>query len=102
VPHLWLGDGAALYDHLGRGFALIDTGQEPADVAAIAQAFAALGAPFEPVWAGPAARSVLDRRFVLVRPDLHVVWRGEVLPEQPSTLAALTCGWLTAAASAAA
>jgi hypothetical protein len=27
-----------------------------------------------------------DRRFVLSRPDQHVAWRGDVLPEDPAGL----------------
>jgi 2-polyprenyl-6-methoxyphenol hydroxylase-like FAD-dependent oxidoreductase len=93
LPHWWLGDREALYDRLGRGFALIDTGREETPAAALAEAFAALGAPFEIVRTGEAARTVLERRFVLVRPDLHVVWRGEALPDRPAALAALGLGW---------
>lgn len=102
LPHAWLTTGEALYDRLGRGFALIDAGEEPADTSAPRDAFTRMGAPFETLVIGPRLRPVLERRFLLVRPDLHVVWRGDALPDNPENLAALSCGWTDAGAQVAA
>ena len=58
------------------------------------QAFAALGAPF--AVARPArrrrARDIYGYDLILVRPDLHVVWRGNRAPEDPEKLAAMATG----------
>jgi 2-polyprenyl-6-methoxyphenol hydroxylase-like FAD-dependent oxidoreductase len=80
LPHVWLKPGVALYDVLGAGFTLIRFGQ--ADCAAMAAAFAQRGAPFETLDIhNPGIREVLQRDLVLVRPDLHVAWRGNAMPE---------------------
>lgn len=40
----------------------------------------------------PSARAIYERRFVLVRPDGHTCWRGDVLPEQPDRWLARVVG----------
>ena len=37
-------------------------------------------------------RDVYGFDLLLLRPDLHVVWRGNRLPEDPAKLAALATG----------
>jgi hypothetical protein len=39
-----------------------------------------------------AARDIYGRDLILLRPDMHVAWRGNGLPEQPERLAAMTTG----------
>ena len=39
-----------------------------------------------------AARDVYGYDLVLVRPDLHVVWRGNAAPEDPARIAAVATG----------
>jgi hypothetical protein len=41
---------------------------------------------------GRAARGVYGYDLLLVRPDLHVVWRGNRAPENPQQLAATATG----------
>ena len=44
----------------------------------------AIGLPFEVIHLDdPRMRDLYERRFVLVRPDGHVAWRGEELPADP-------------------
>ena len=100
LPHLWRGPGQALYDELGDGFALIASQEEPPEAPGLNSAFRTLGAPLKTLAVGRPARAVLERRYVLVRPDLHVVWRGDALPQSPAALAALSCGWRSGAAEA--
>jgi hypothetical protein len=97
LPHFWLAGGSSIYDRLGTGFALIAAGRD--DVGAsqdLGEAYAQLGAPFTTVSVPASASQILKRRFVLVRPDLHVVWRGNEPP--PAELARLSLGFSTAAA----
>ena len=60
---------------------------------ALARAFAARGAPYGVLdLADERARDIYGHDLILVRPDLHVVWRGNTLPADPARLAALATG----------
>jgi 2-polyprenyl-6-methoxyphenol hydroxylase-like FAD-dependent oxidoreductase len=93
LPHAWLDDGTALQDRLGPGYTLLCLGSARAETAALERAFASLAAPFS-------VTALRDRRpreiygydFLLLRPDLHVVWRGNRLPDRPEKLAAVATG----------
>jgi hypothetical protein len=38
------------------------------------------------------ARDIYGHDLILVRPDLHVVWRGNAAPEDPARVAAVATG----------
>jgi 2-polyprenyl-6-methoxyphenol hydroxylase-like FAD-dependent oxidoreductase len=96
LPHAWLEDGTAVQDRLGDGYTLLCLGGTRVDTAPLEQAFAALGAPF-------AVMTVSDQRpreiygddLLLLRPDLHIAWRGNRLPDRPEHLAAIATGHST-------
>lgn len=97
LPHMWLADGSALQDRLGAGYTLLRLGEKagaPAtDISALERAMAATGAPFEVKAFGDAPlRRVYGFDLLLVRPDLHIVWRGNAPPEDPARLAAMATG----------
>ncbi|MEA2903988.1 MAG: hypothetical protein QOI12_1375 [Alphaproteobacteria bacterium] len=95
LPHAWLDDGAAMQDRIGYalGFTLLRLGRSQADVAALVTAFAALGAPLRVLDIPDAApRAVYGCDLLLLRPDLHVAWRGNRLPDPPARLAAIATG----------
>jgi hypothetical protein len=59
------------------------------------RSFAAYGAPFDVLdVAGGAARDVYGYDLILLRPDLHIVWRGNQPPTEPHELAAIATGHL--------
>ena len=77
----------------GSGYTLLRLGGSTADVAALARAFAALGAPLQVLDIGDAGpREVYGYDLLLLRPDLHVAWRGNRLPDDPARLAAMATG----------
>jgi 2-polyprenyl-6-methoxyphenol hydroxylase-like FAD-dependent oxidoreductase len=94
LPHFWLEPGQALYDRLStRAYTLIKLGKDAADTLALEQAFGKLGAPLDVLEIDhPEALRVLEKRLVLVRPDLHIVWRGAKLPAACDALAAKVTG----------
>ncbi len=88
LPHVWLDDGSALADRIGSGFTVVRLGSDPPDTTPLAHALAALGAPVDELRVGSSrARELYERDIVLVRPDLHVAWRGNALPADPHALA---------------
>lgn len=93
LPNVWLPDGCALQDKLGFGFTLVRTTNDGIDVTELKDAFEDLGAPFEIVDVpGEDGHRVYERKLVLVRPDLHVVWRGDEAPVGARRLAAMATG----------
>ena len=92
LPHLWLDDGTALHDRIGEGYTLLRLAGAKADSAPLARAFAAYGAPFTVLDIGEErARDIYGYDLLLLRPDLHVVWRGNRL-DDPAKLAAMATG----------
>jgi 2-polyprenyl-6-methoxyphenol hydroxylase-like FAD-dependent oxidoreductase len=93
LPHLWLADGTALHDRIGDGYTLLRLAGARDDGAALARAFGAFSAPFSVLAIDdPRPRDIYGHDLLLVRPDLHVVWRGNRLPDDPGRLAALATG----------
>ncbi|HZC41507.1 MAG TPA: hypothetical protein VE343_12600, partial [Streptosporangiaceae bacterium] len=94
LPHLWLDDGTAVQDHLGRCYTLLHTRAAGTDLRQLAHAFAAVGAPFASfeIRSAGAAQVYEGYWLILVRPDLHVVWRGRDRLPDPGWLAALATG----------
>ena len=96
LPHVWLEDGTALHDRLGPGYTLLRLGATRADTRALERAFHATGAPLDVLDVpDAAARDLYERDLVLVRPDLHVVWRGDRAPAHAARLVAIATGRLS-------
>lgn len=95
IPHVWLKDGRAIQDALGRDWTLLDlTGA--ADTAELLSAFAEIGAPIELLASDePHVREIYDCSLLLVRPDLHIAWSGTALPTDSAGLARKVTGHAT-------
>ncbi|GAB4079225.1 NAD(P)-binding protein [Modestobacter muralis] len=91
LPHAWLPDGRSLYDLLGEGFTLLRLGPTAATGTAQAAA-AARGLPLRVLDLADQAglRALMDADLVLVRPDQHVAWRGDRLPDAADLLDRVT------------
>jgi len=93
LPHVWLDDGTALHDRIGDGFTLLRLGGTHADMSGFAQAMRATGAPLDVLdIAEETARALYGHDLLLLRPDLHVAWRGSEPPDDPKRLAAIVTG----------
>jgi 2-polyprenyl-6-methoxyphenol hydroxylase-like FAD-dependent oxidoreductase len=96
LPHVWLSNGAALHDRLGPGYTLLRFGGTQADTSSMERSFRELCAPLEVLdVAGERARDIYQYDLLLVRPDLHVVWRGNKLPQDAEGIAMAATGSLT-------
>ena len=94
LPHVWLKGNVAVQDLVGAGYTLLRVGPAAkGDASAIARAFAKTGAPFGTLDVpDQIARDIYGFDYLLLRPDMHVVWRGQTLPENPDRLAAIATG----------
>ena len=93
APHLWLDDGSSLYDHFGPGFTLLATDGDTAGAHALVTAAKARGVPLKLLVPGDERlRARYGARFALIRPDQHVGWRGDTIPEDCDGLLARLTG----------
>jgi len=93
LPHVWLDDGTALHDHIGPGYTLLRLGGTRTDTGHLERAMRATGAPLDLLEvASDAARDIYGYDLLLLRPDLHVVWRGNQTPVDAGAVAAVVTG----------
>lgn len=93
LPHVWLDDRTALQDRIGGGYTLLRLSGARSDVSGLERAFATLGAPIAMLdVASETAREMYGYDLLLLRPDMHVVWRGNAPPDAPDRLAAMATG----------
>jgi hypothetical protein len=77
---------------LGDDYTLLDL-RGDCDAGLLVAAFRALGAPLDVLHLDEArVRSVYGASVFLLRPDLHIAWRGDGPPPDPAGLAALATG----------
>jgi 2-polyprenyl-6-methoxyphenol hydroxylase-like FAD-dependent oxidoreductase len=96
IPHMWLTGGEALQDVLGNDHTLLDlTGK--AEVGELVAAFASAGAPLEIIALDePRLREMFGASLFLLRPDLHIAWRGDSMSASPDNIAQVVTGWVGA------
>ena len=96
LPHVWLKDHTAPQDRIGYGdhYTLLRLDGR-ADAAGLDTAFEAIGAPFKLLALDePHAREIFGCDLMLLRPDMHIAWRGNRPPEDAAKLARMATGHL--------
>ncbi|NKB19000.1 MAG: 2-polyprenyl-6-methoxyphenol hydroxylase [Alphaproteobacteria bacterium] len=87
APHCWLAEGQSTLDLFGTGFVLLRFGLPDLDVEPLRDAADRRSVLFDVVDIdGTEAATVYKQSLVLVRPDGHVAWRGEAVPEDALAL----------------
>lgn len=94
LPHVWLDDGTAMQDKLPtEGYSLLRLGRKPREVSALVEAFSSWGAPLTVLDVPDRiARELYGHDLILLRPDMHIVWRGDSLPEDVAEIARVATG----------
>ena len=76
LPHIWMQDGASVYDRLGNGLSLLRL-RDDVDVTPFIESAATHGVPLDVVELhGQELEGRYGASLLLVRPDQHVAWRG--------------------------
>ena len=85
APHLWLKDGRSTLDLFGKGFVLLGFTEGP--TSSFTDAAQRAGVPLEAIGIDDEkVRASYERNFVLVRPDGHVAWRGNEIPNNTNDI----------------
>ena len=93
LPHCWLDDGTAIQDHLPETYILLSLGTKPPDTTRIRKSFEATGAPVTEVRVeSDRVRDLYGFDFLVLRPDMHVVWRGTQVPRNALEIASIATG----------
>lgn len=94
LPHVWLADGTPVQDRIpDDGFTLLRLGRTKADTSAVEAALQSRGAPLTVLDIADAApRDIYGFDLILLRPDMHIVWRGNAPPADAIALAATATG----------
>jgi 2-polyprenyl-6-methoxyphenol hydroxylase-like FAD-dependent oxidoreductase len=93
LPHVWLDDGTPIQDRIPDGYTILKLGSTKADARGVEAAIRGHGAPVRVLDIPERiAREIYGHDLILVRPDLHVVWRGNAAPDEPAQIAALATG----------
>jgi 2-polyprenyl-6-methoxyphenol hydroxylase-like FAD-dependent oxidoreductase len=83
TPHIWLADGRSLYDAMGSDFCLLRFDRS-VDIGRLVDAATYRSLPLRVLDVAPA--EVYRHKLLLSRPDQHVAWRGDIVPDNPLTL----------------
>jgi 2-polyprenyl-6-methoxyphenol hydroxylase-like FAD-dependent oxidoreductase len=93
LPHVWLDDGTPMQDRIPDGYAILRLGGAKADTSGLERAIRSHGAPVTVLDApDQIARDIYGYDLILVRPDMHVVWRGNAAPDDAAQVAAVATG----------
>jgi 2-polyprenyl-6-methoxyphenol hydroxylase-like FAD-dependent oxidoreductase len=93
LPHVWLDDGTPMQDRIGDGYTILKLGRAQADLSGLERAIRSHGAPVTVLDVPDRiARDIYGHDLILLRPDLHVVWRGNAAPEDAAEVAAIATG----------
>jgi hypothetical protein len=91
LPHVYLQNGVSIHDRLGKFFTLLVLdGRDVSEVIAAARRH---GVPLDLLSLNrPDLLGIYDRNLLIVRPDQHVAWRGDCVPQNPDGLIAKIVG----------
>jgi 2-polyprenyl-6-methoxyphenol hydroxylase-like FAD-dependent oxidoreductase len=94
LPHVWLKDGTAIQDNIGKGYTLLRFDNDEIDMSGLISEFENTGAPLEVLsFDDSHAVEVYEGyKLFLLRPDLHIIWRGTEPPESLALLREIATG----------
>ena len=94
APHIWLTDGRCLFDAFGPVFTLLQL-NPAADASPLLRTATAARVPVAHLaLRHDEARDLYGSDLVLIRPDHHVAWRGDRLPDDPADVIRIATGWV--------
>ncbi len=93
MPHAWVAPEMSVQDLAGPGYTVFNFGPDAAAGKPLVHALEVLGVPVRDLAApDDRLRQLYGRGLFLLRPDLHIAWRGDYLPDDLAELAAMVTG----------
>jgi hypothetical protein len=94
LPHVWLDDGSAMQDRIPTaGYSILRLGKAKHDGSKLAGALKSFGAPVTELdIPDQVAREIYGFDLILLRPDMHIVWRGNAAPDDATEVARIATG----------
>ena len=93
LPNLWLDNGRPVQDIIPDGYSILRLGSTEAEISQLEMALRARNAPVSVVdIPDRVARDVYGFDILLLRPDLHIVWRGNKAPDNAGEIADIATG----------
>jgi hypothetical protein len=94
LPHVWLDDGSAMQDRIPTsGYSILRLGNAKHDGSKLAGALKSFGAPVTELdIPDQVAREIYGFDLILLRPDMHIVWRGNAAPDDATEVARIATG----------
>jgi 2-polyprenyl-6-methoxyphenol hydroxylase-like FAD-dependent oxidoreductase len=87
APHVTLASGQSIVSLFGRCFVLVRVDAGELDTRPFEAAAAAAGVPLKVEDVdGSEVAALYERKLVMVRPDGHVAWRGDAVPDDPAAV----------------
>lgn len=87
APHAWVGRHQSTLDLFGKCFTLLCLDGSESEAGPLLDATSARRMPVRLATSiRPQVRAAYERRMTLVRPDGHVAWRGDALPDDCAAL----------------
>ncbi len=82
LPHFYRTDGTSIYDQLGAGFTFLNGSGLSIDLTAYRRSKPSGCVPIEQLMVSePGINVLLQGKYLLIRPDQHVAWRSDELPQ---------------------
>lgn len=91
APHAWISEGRSTIDLFGHGFVLLRF-DDKLDVEPMVRLADRIALRVVDI-ADPTVAALYERKLVLVRPDAHVCWRGDALPDNLRQLIVTVAGF---------
>lgn len=87
APHIFVAPGKSTLDWFGNGFVLLNFDNELAKTERVVSAFSERKVPMRQIQIHESkVATAYQTKYVLVRPDGHVAWRGDSLPANPDNV----------------
>lgn len=93
LPNVWLDNGDPVQDRIQDGYSILRLGNTKSDTSRLDDAFRSRNAPISTIdIPDRVARDVYGFDIIVLRPDLHIVWRGHSAPDNPDEIADIATG----------